>query len=39
MTIHLLITLAADFLEDQNLLAFEVFQDGGLNVCAGDVAM
>ena len=39
MAVHLLIALAADFLEDQHLLTLQVFQHGGLYVCAGDVGL
>lgn len=37
MTVHFLETLAADFLENQNLLTLEVFQDCGLNVSTRNV--
>ncbi len=37
VAVHLLETLATDFLEHQNLIALEVAEDGGLYVCTSDV--
>ena len=37
MAVHLLETLATDFLEHQNLVSFKVAEDGGLYVCTSDV--
>ena len=37
MTVHLLISFAADFLEDEHLLAFEVFDHCGFHVCTCDI--
>ena len=37
MAVHFLITFAADFLENKNFLAFEVFQHGSLNSSTLDI--
>jgi len=39
MTIHLLISFAADFLEDEDFLAFKMFYHGSFNAGATDVGL
>ena len=39
MTIHLLISFATDFLEDENFLSLQMFHHGSLDAGAADVGL
>ena len=39
MTIHLLISFATDFLEDEDLLTFQMFHHGSFNIGTTDIGL